>query len=272
LNATVDYEVEYNNRARVPEYPALFAAWTKDAAAYRERYPPRSVAYGAGARNVIDFFPGDDGGPIAVFIHGGYWQSLSGSSFSHLARGLNAHGIGVAIPSYELCPSVSVGDIIQQMRSASRELARLGRSLVISGHSAGGHLAACMLATDWPAFDTTLPENLVVAAYAVSGLFDLGPLVETSINNALRLDHAAARAASPLFWNAPLHGSLDAVVGENESAEYFRQSRTIVDLWGAAGLTTQFGVVPGANHFTAIAPLADPESPMVLRLRELVTR
>ncbi len=272
MNATVDYEVEYNNRARVPEYPALFAAWTKDAAAYRERYPPRSVAYGAGARNVIDFFPGDDGGPIAVFIHGGYWQSLSGSSFSHLARGLNAHGIGVAIPSYELCPSVSVGDIIQQMRSASRELARLGRSLVISGHSAGGHLAACMLATDWPAFDTTLPENLVVAAYAVSGLFDLGPLVETSINNALRLDHAAARAASPLFWNAPLHGSLDAVVGENESAEYLRQSRTIVELWGASGVTTRFGVVPDANHFTAIAPLADPESPMVLRLKELAER
>jgi arylformamidase len=129
-----------------------------------------------------------------------------------------------------------------------------------------------MLATDWPAFDSTLPEDLVVAAYAISGLFDLGPLVETSINNALRLDHAAARAASPLFWNAPLRGSLDAVVGENESAEYFRQSRTIVELWGAAGFTARFGVVPGANHFTAIAPLADPESPMVLRLKELAGR
>ena len=268
----MDYEVEYNNRTRVPEYPALFVGWAKDAAAYRERYAPRCISYGAGARNIIDFFPGNREGPIVVFIHGGYWQSLDGSSFSHLAGGLNAHGISVAIPSYELCPSVSVGDIIQQMRSASRELARLGRSLVISGHSAGGHLAACMLATDWPAFDTTLPEDLVVAAYAVSGLFELGPLVETSINNALRLDHAAARAASPLFWNAPLHRSLDAVVGENESAEYFRQSRTIVDLWGASGVTTRFGVVSGANHFTAIAPLADPHSPMVLRLKELAGR
>ncbi len=129
-----------------------------------------------------------------------------------------------------------------------------------------------MLATDWPAFDASLPEDLVVAAYAISGLFDLGPLVETSINNALHLDDAAARAASPLFWNAPLRGSLDAVVGENESAEYFRQSRTIVELWGAAAVTTRFGVVPGANHFTAIAPLADPESPMVLRLKELAER
>src|SRR6266478_9303094 len=248
------------------------AGWARDAAAYREQHASRAMAYGAGARNTIDFFPGDDQGPIVVFIHGGYWQALDGSSFSHCARGLNVHGVGVAIPTYDLCPQVTVDAIIQQMRAAARELARLGRSLVISGHSAGGHLAACMLATDWPAFDTTLAEGLVVAAYAISGLFDLGPVVETSINNALCLDHAAARAASPLFWNAPLRGSLDAVVGENESAEYFRQSRTIVDLWGAAGLTTRFGVVPGANHFTAIAPLADPESPMVLRLKELAGR
>ena len=248
------------------------AGWARDAAAYRERHPPRSISYGPGARNMIDFFPGDHEGPIVVFIHGGYWQSLDGSSFSHLAEGLNAHGISVAIPSYDLCPSVTVDDIIQQMRAASRELARLGRSLVMSGHSAGGHLAACMLATDWPALDASLPEDLVVAAYAISGLFDLGPLIETSINKAMRLDQAAARAASPLFWNVPRRGSLDAVVGENESVEYFRQSRTIVDVWGAAGVATRFGVVPGANHFTAIAPLANPQSPMVLRLKELAGR
>jgi arylformamidase len=207
-----------------------------------------------------------------VFIHGGYWQSLDGSFFSHLAAGLSAHGISVAIPSYDLCPGVTVDDIIQQMRASSRELARLGRSLVISGHSAGGHLAACMLATDWSAYDPSLPADLVVAAYAISGLFDLGPLVETSINKALQLDSATAKAASPLFWNPPVRGSLDAVVGENESAEYFRQSRTVVDRWGAAGVAARFGTVPDANHFTAIAPLADLNSPMVLRLKELATR
>jgi arylformamidase len=272
LNADIDYEVEYNNRARVPEHPSLIAGWAKDAAAYRERHPPRSIAYGPGARNTFDFFPGDGEGPIVVFIHGGYWQALDGTFFSHLAGGLNAHGVSVAIPSYDLCPDVTVDDIIQEMRMASRELARLGRSLVISGHSAGGHLAACMLATDWSAFDPSLPRDLVVAAYAISGLFDLGPLVATSINNALHLDQTTARAASPLFWNPPRRGSLDAVVGENESAEYFRQSRTIVDRWGAAGVATRFGTVPNANHFTAIAPLADPNSPMVLRLKQLAGR
>jgi arylformamidase len=269
VNAQVDYEVEYNNRARVPENPALISGWARDAAAYRERRAPRPIAYGPGARNMIDFFPGDREGPIVVFIHGGYWQALDGSFFSHLAGGLNAHGISVAIPSYDLCPDVTVEDIIQQMRTASRELARLGQPLVLSGHSAGGHLAACMLATDWPGFDASLPNDLVIAAYAISGLFDLGPLVETSINKAMRLDPAAARAVSPLFWQAPARGSLDAVVGENESAEYYRQSRTIVDHWGAAGIATRFGTVPDANHFTAIAPLADPQSPMVSRLREL---
>jgi len=272
LNADVDYEVEYNNRARVPENPSIIAGWAKDAAAYREQHAPRSIPYGPGARNAIDVFPGDHQGPIVVFIHGGYWQALDGSFFSHLAGGLNAHGISVAIPGYDLCPGVTVDDIIQQMRMASRELARLGLPLVISGHSAGGHLAACMLATDWTAYDASLPRDLVVATYAISGLFDLGPLLETSINNALHLDHATARAASPLFWNAPRRGTLDAVVGENESAEYFRQSRTIVDRWGAAGVATQFSTIPDANHFTAIAPLADPNSPMVLRLRELATR
>ena len=193
---------------------------------------PRSIPYGPGARHVIDFFPGDDKGPIVVFIHGGYWQALDGSFFSHLARGLNAHGIGVAIPSYDLCPDVSVDQIIGEMRMASRELARLGRP---SGHQrpfrrrasgglhAGDRLAGirCLAAAD-----------LVIAAYAISGLFDLGPLVDTSINKAMGLDQEAARAASPLFWQPPARGSLDAVVGENESAEYFRQSRTIVDLWG----------------------------------------
>ena len=268
----IDYEVEYNNRARVPENPALIAGWARDAAAYRERHIPRTFPYGSGKRHTIDLFPGTGEGPIVVFIHGGYWQALDGSFFSHCARGLNAHGIGVAVPTYDLCPAVGIHDIIGQMRTASRELMRLGRPLVISGHSAGGHLAACLLATDWPALDASLPKRPVIAAYAISGLFDLGPLVETSINKALGLDDAAARAASPLFWTPPAGARLDAVVGGNESAEYLRQSRTIVDVWGKAGVSTRFGTVVDANHFTAIAPLADPDSPMVSRLRELARR
>jgi arylformamidase len=274
--AEIDYEVEYNNRARVPENPALMAGWARDAAAYRQMHAPRVIRYGSGARQVIDFFA-DDGqdkanGPVVIFIHGGYWQALDGSSFSHMARGLNAHGVSVAVPTYDLCPQVSVREIIDEMRMAARELAKLSGRLVISGHSAGGHLAACLLATDWKAYDASLPSNLVPAAYAISGLFDLAPLVPTSINKALGLDAATARAASPLFWQPPARGSLDAVVGELESAEYHRQSRSIAERWGAAGIATKFGTVTSANHFTAIAPLADPASPMTLRLKELAAK
>ena len=274
MSADVDYETEYNNRARVPENPAIIAGWSRDAKAYREAHQAchKEISYGAGERNRIDLFSGDGTGPIVVFIHGGYWQALDGAFFSHLAGGLNAHGIDVAVPSYDLCPAVSIAEIIGEMRAASRELARLGRPLVVSGHSAGGHLAACMLATDWRAFDASLPEGLVTAAYAISGLFDLRPLVGTSINTALNLDDASARAVSPLFWKSPARGTLDAVVGGKESAEYFRQSRTIVDAWHAAGIATRFATIPDANHFTAIAPLADPNSPMTLRLKQLAGR
>jgi arylformamidase len=272
LNADIDYEVEYNNRARVPEHPAYIEGWVKDAAAYRQRHVPRSISYGASARNTIDFFAGDGKGPIVVFIHGGYWQAFDASFFSQLAGGLNSHGIDVAIPSYDLCPAVTVGEIIRQMRLACRELARAGRPLVISGHSAGGHLAACLLATEWPAFDASLPADLVIAAYSISGLFDLGPMIKTYVNKAMHLDEASAKDASPLFWPAPRHGCLDAVVGSHESAEYFRQSQSIVDVWGRAGLPTRFGTVADTNHFTAIAPLTDPDSPMVSRLMELAGR
>jgi arylformamidase len=274
LSADVDYEVEYNNRARVPENPAIIAGWSRDAAAYREANQSRLkvIAYGPDERNRIDLFSADGAGPIVVFIHGGYWQALDGSFFSHLAGGLNAHGIDVAVPSYDLCPVVSIAEIIGEMRAASRELAKLGRPLVVSGHSAGGHLAACLLATDWRAFDASLPVALVSAAYAISGLFDLRPLVRTSINTALKLDEASAKAVSPSFWKAPVRGTLDAVVGGNESAEYLRQSRSIVDAWGEAGIETRFATIPDANHFTAIAPLADPTSQMTLRLKQLAGR
>ncbi|MEA2894993.1 MAG: arylformamidase [Bradyrhizobium sp.] len=272
--ADIDYEAEYNNRARVPEHPSLIAGWARDAQAYREsrRNLFHTISYGPSARNTMDVFPSRNQGDVVVFIHGGYWQALDGSFFSHLANGLDAHGVSVAIPSYDLCPQASIEDIIAQMRMAARALARLGRRLVVSGHSAGGHLAACLIATDWRSIDAALPEDFVKAAYAISGLFDLGPLLNTSINNALGLDRAAARRASPLLWPAPSHGSLDAVVGGGESVEYFRQSRMIVDAWGNAGIETRFAEVPGANHFTAIAPLADPNSPMTLRLLELALR
>lgn len=268
----VDYETEYNNRARMPEHPALIAGWARDAAAYRAANPPLRIPYGPSERQFIDFFHApepDHAAATVVFVHGGYWQNLDPSSFSHMARGPNALGLDVAVVGYDLCPQVHVGDIVDEARAACRELARFEKRLVVAGHSAGGHLAACLLATNWPAVDERLPPGFVGAAYAISGLFELKPLVSTSINAALRMNEAEADLLSPLTWAPPAGLSLDAVVGGDESREYLRQSRTIAERWGAAGVRTRFEAVPGANHFTVIAPLADPRSTMTRRIAEL---
>src|SRR5262245_61111314 len=118
---SLDLEAEYNNRARVPEHPAIIACWASDAAAYRDAKPPRVIAYGAGERAKMDVSEAG-GGPSVIFIHCGYWQSLDRSFFSHMARGLNERGVTVAVPSYDLCPHVRIGDIVEQMRAACAAL------------------------------------------------------------------------------------------------------------------------------------------------------
>jgi arylformamidase len=270
---TVDYEAEYNNRGRVPEHPGIIDGWARDAGAYREAARGRheSLRYGDGERQAIELFRPEAPAPAAlvIFIHGGYWQALDRSLFSHMARGLNARGVTVAVPGYDLCPNVRVGDIVEQMRSACLRLRDHG-PLVASGHSAGGHLAACLLATDWPALGA--PSGFVASAYAISGLFDLEPLRHTSVNDKLGMSEDEARRLSPLLWPAPGGLSLDAVVGAAESPEYLRQSRTIAERWGRSGVRTRYQAVPGANHFTVIAPLADPASAMTHRLAELAAR
>lgn len=259
---SLDLEAEYNNRARVPEHPAIIASWAKDSAAYREAKPPRVVRYGDGERHTFDFFEAG-AGPAVMFIHGGYWQALDKSFFSHMARGLNALGVSVAVPSYDLCPNVRIGDIVEQMRAACAALhAETNAPVIASGHSAGGHLAACLLAT----------EAHVPAAYALSGLFELKPLVPTSLNAALRLDDEEAEALSPLLWPAPEGKVLDAVVGGAESSEYLRQSTAICEAWSADGADTRYEAIANANHFTIIAPLADANSAMCARILEFVRR
>ncbi len=267
LDPDIDYVREYDNRSRVPEHPRLFEAWARDSARWREERPPHVLDYGEGERQRIDVFEGEDG-PCVLFIHGGYWQAMDRSSSSICARGLNLRGITVGVAGYDLCPNVAIGDIVGQMRAATIALWRhTGRPVIAAGHSAGGHLAACLLATDWT--QQGAPKQRVPAACAISGLFDLRPLIETPLNGALRLDEAEAVRQSPLFWAPPEGLTLDAVVGGGESAEYHRQSRAIVDAWGAAGVATRYGEVEGANHFTVLAPLADPESEMVGLLVEL---
>lgn len=259
---TIDLEREYNNRARVPENPGIIKSWTEDSAAYRAQKPPREVRYGAGERHAFDLFEAGDG-PAVMYIHGGYWQALDKSFHSVHARGLNARGVTVAVPSYDLCPNVRIGDIVENIRAACAALAsETGKPIVVSGHSAGGHLAACMLAT----------EAHVPAAYSISGVFELAPLIPTTLNVALRLNEAEAENLSPRFWPAPEGKVLDAVVGGIESGEFLRQSADMVRAWGEDGVQTRYEEIEDANHFTVIAPLADPDSAMVQRIAELAAQ
>jgi arylformamidase len=249
----VDYEAEYNARAMVPEHPEIFARWAADAARYREGAPcDLGLKFGDTQRQAMDIFlPGARS--MAMFIHGGWWRALDRAMFSHMARGLNAHGIAVAVVGYDLCPDVSIGGIVEQIR---RACAFLDRRVVVVGHSAGGHLAAVMAAT---------VQN-VAAGYAISGVFDLDPLVGLSMNADWKLDAPSAHALSPCRWPRP-DVAFDAVLGELESNEFRRQSRALAQAWGA-----RYEEISRANHFTVLDALADPDSAMVARIAAFCAR
>jgi len=274
--ATIDYEAEYNNRARVPEHPEIFARWTRQAELYRADAlkagrAELGLAYGETPRQYLDLFlpEASEAAPLAMFIHGGWWRSLDPALFSHMARGPAAHGITVAVVGYDLCPNVTIADIVEQMRRACAYLwQRFGRRVLVYGHSAGGHLAGAMVATDWPSLYPKAPADLVPAGYSISGVFDLSPLIGVSMNQDLRLDAAAARKVSPAFWPVAPGRIFDAVVGGLESNEFKRQSRLITDAWNSAA-RTRYEEIPGTNHFTVIDGLADPHSAMTARVVEL---
>ncbi|CAN5374199.1 alpha/beta hydrolase [soil metagenome] len=258
----LDHEAEYNNRAAVPDHPAIMARWKTDAATAREVHPPTVLTYGSGARETIDLFDAGPDAPVVMFIHGGYWQALDPSWFSWVAQPLLARGVSAAIPSYDLCPTVRLGVIVDQMRATARLLSdRTGRLPVATGHSAGGHLSACLLS-----------DGLASAAIAISGVFDLEPLIPTSLNAALGLNSAKARDLSPIHWPVPAGGILDCVVGGAETAEFVRQSRDMTDDWAAKGAATRFEALPGLDHFTVLDPLADPDSALVRRIAELARK
>ena len=276
--AAPDLELEYANPAMLHELRQHLTSWTRDAAAYREAAGGRAeleVAYGERPRQRLDLFGPRSGargaaGPVVLFVHGGYWQAMDKSLFSHLAGGANAHGVTVAVAGYTLCPQVTVAQIVDELRQAVAFLARrFGRSITVCGHSAGGHLTACLVATDWRAVDAGLAADTVAAGLPISGLFELEPLLGTSLNERLGLDAAEARRLSPLLWPVRAGTEVVAYVGGSESAEYRRQTRTLVARWRAAGVTTTAVEAVGESHFTVIAPLADPQSQLTQQLVRL---
>ena len=273
-----DYDREYNTRAYAPDHLEVLDRIARGAAAYRARAAAEKraefdVRYGATPRQIVDLFYSGAGpdAPLAVYIHGGFWRALQPSAFSEVAAGLNARGVTVALPGYDLAPAVGIGDIVEQMRAALLFLHRKFRKrMLVLGHSAGGHLAACMIATDWTKLGA--PADLVPAGMGISGLYDLAPLTHTAMNADWKLPDAEAKRLSPVLMPAPRGKTFDCVVGGIESAEFLRQSRELTDTWGKAGVTTRYDAPAGIHHFTVIEPLNDPNSKMVKRLLELLPK
>jgi arylformamidase len=198
-----------------------------------------------------------------VFIHGGYWRSLDKADHSFVAPPFVAQGACVVVINYALCPAVTVPDIAMQTARALAWVARyIGNfggdpdRISVVGHSAGGHLAAMMLACDWSMLGTDLPPRLVRQAVSISGLFDLAPLQNTPfLQSSLQLTDAHVRQASPAHWAAPSvtdgRGQLVAVVGGDESPEFLRHNALIQHAWGPE-VVPVCESLPGLNHFSAL--------------------
>jgi arylformamidase len=265
----IDHEAEYNNRIRISEYPAIIARWRSASAADRQAArADLDRPYGPGERQRYDLYhAGASDAPLIVYIHGGYWQLGSRQDTAFVARAFNAAGIDIALPSYSLCPAVSVVQIIDELRRCLAALwTATGKRPVVAGHSAGGHLTAAMLATDWRTVPG-VPPDLVRAGCAISGVFELAPLIATTMNAALQLDPETAAEASPLLWPPPPAGcTLVAAVGADETPEFHRQSRAMAERWGNAGVATEYLSIAGANHFTVVDEVTRPDSALFARM------
>ena len=266
-------DIQYNNRARIPEHPQIFERWSERSALVREHSSARlDLAYGSGPNETLDVFPaagpkaaGAAGAPVLVFIHGGWWRSLDKFDHSFVAPSFNRAGAMVVVPNYALCPAVTIEGIALQMVHALawtfRNAALHGgdrRRIVVAGHSAGGHLAAMLMCCDWGAMGLDLPANLVRDALAVSGVFDLEPVLHTPFLQAdLRLKAAAVARLSPVRFPRPA-GRLFAAAGADESEEFLRQNGLLREAWGERSVPV-CETIAGANHLTVLHDLADPQ-------------
>ncbi len=260
---TVDptLEREYNNRALVPEHPAIFEQWRRHSAAFRANANAElDIAYGEDVLQRLDLFHAANARGTAVFIHGGYWRSLDKSDFSFLAAPFVADGISVAIINYRLCPVVAIKDVIEDCRSAFMWLMANGPAhrlpmarIALTGHSAGGHLVSMLFATDWLA--RGIDMKCVVGGVALSGVFDLAPLRHCSMNDDLQLDVATAYALSPINLRNHIEAPLYLAVGGDESAAFIAQTQSLNRAWPTACTVTE--IIESRNHFTIVEELAN---------------
>lgn len=247
-----EFERQFNPRADTPNMEEQLAERHALASSTRRRLVfDGDISYGPSDRQVIDIFPGnpDRKGECAdlLFFHGGYWRAGHGSENCFIVEAFVAAGATVAMASYDLCPHVRIGTIVDQARQAVRWLVDNGsahgvdpHNLWIGGHSAGAHLSAMILA------DPDAPP--VAGALLASGIFDIDPVLNISINAEIQATADDVQPWSPLLHPPVQQTTVLLTVGDQESSEWQRQTHLYADVASSAGCTTKTVVEPGANH------------------------
>ncbi|MCZ0960497.1 alpha/beta hydrolase [Paracoccus benzoatiresistens] len=259
LYQVTDWDDAYANGAHIPQAEDFVPLWQDASARFREAHPPEPLGRGH------LFRPSRTAKGLMVFIHGGYWMAFGPGTWSHLAAGALAHGWAVAMPAYTLAPKAHISQMVPEVAAAITESAgRLDGPIALTGHSAGGHLAARMVCDD-----CTLPDAVaarVAACVPISPLADLRPLLRTEMNDTLRLDAAEAASESPALL-APRPGiPVTTWVGGMERPEFVRQARLLANIWAGLGAATDCVIDPGRHHFDVIERLKSPDSPLLARL------
>jgi len=269
-----EHELQYNPQRAVPTF--------KDNQARRAPANERArasldchadLAYGDHPLHRLDFYPvpGIAGAPVHVFLHGGYWRAQDKQNFAFIAAPLVAHGIAAAIVNYELCPASTldgvVGSAIEAIAWTARHAADHGgdpQRITLSGHSAGAHLGAAALATDWTLRD--LPADLVKGAVLISGIYDPAPAAATTVNEEIRLTPALARRHD--YERAPVTARCPVWIaaGGREPWHWIDQSYRYAHHLHRQGLDPGMLVLPGFHHFDILDPYMDADSDLMRRV------
>jgi arylformamidase len=253
----------------VPEYPEL--AKVRAAQARKVRETAKSwlnVPYGTSARETLDIYaPDNPRGPVLVYIHGGYWRSGSKEDNCNFVPTFTRRGATVVLVEYDLCPQVTVTDIVRQTRASIawvyKNIRNYGADpakIFVSGHSAGGHLTAMALAHDWQ--KEGLPADLIKGAVATSGVYDLEMVMKVSVQEQVRMTAEIARLNDPLTISPRVKCPLVVAVGGDEPAGWQRMSEDYFEFCKRSGLKVEYLVEPGANHYTMSEHLLDDSSPL----------
>ena len=262
---------EYDNRGKVPNYSEYLARYPAESGRTRDTLPTRlDLRYGPSPGETLDLFLPAGGGPapVHVFVHGGYWRALDKADFSFVARAFQPAGVLVAVINYALIPAVDMDELVRQVRASVawlyRNAAAFGGDparLTVSGHSAGGHLVAMLMSTDWGRL-AGLPGDVVKAGCGISGLYDLEPIRLSYLNDTLGLTAELARRNSPVHLVPAAAGPLLLPVGTLEGDEYHRQTESLVAAWRRRGLAAEVMDMAGHDHCSIITELAEPGTPL----------